>query len=72
MPISSSHPVHSNAGEGVVYVGLQEDRPLAMGQHGVVHEWVVASKLDHIVGEILGGAEGAKGFAGALQGQRAE
>lgn len=68
MAISSCDAVHGDAGEGVGHGGLQEEGSLAVGQHRVVHQRVVPGKLDHLVWEVLGGAEGAEGFAGALRG----
>lgn len=68
MAISSGDTVHSDAGESVGHGGLQEEGALAMGQDRVVHQRVVTGKLDHLVWEVLGGAEGAEGFAGTLQG----
>lgn len=66
--ISGRDTVHSDASEGVGHGGLQEEGLLPMGQHRVVHQRVVPGKLDDLIWEVLGGAEGAKGFAGALQG----
>lgn len=65
--IGGSHAVDGDAGEGVGHAGLQEEGPLAVGQHWVVHQWVVPGKLDHLIREVLGGAEGAEGSAGALR-----
>lgn len=67
MAIGGGDAVNGDAGEGVGHAGLQEEGPLAVGQHRVVHERVVPGKLDHLIREVLGGAEGAEGFAGALQ-----
>lgn len=67
MAIGGRDAVNGDAGEGVGHAGLQEEGPLAVGQHRVVHERVVPGKLDHLIWEVLGGAEGAEGFAGALQ-----
>lgn len=66
LAVSSCHTVHRYVGEAVAHVGLHEDGSLAVGQDGVVHQWVVAGKLDHVIWEVLGGTESAKGFAGTL------
>lgn len=70
--IGGGDTVHGNAGEGVGHGRLQEEGAVAVGQHGVVHQRVMPSKLDHLVREVLGGAEGAEGFAGALRGSDAD
>lgn len=69
MPVCGAHPVHSDLGEAIVYVGPQEDWPAVQGVYRVKHQRVVTGKLDHVVRETLGGLETAECLAGALRGQ---
>lgn len=70
LPVSSTYSVHSDLREAVVHIGADEDRPPGHGVDGIVHERVVACKLNHIVRETLSGLEAAKGLTGTLEAKK--
>lgn len=66
LSVSSAYSVHSDLHEAVVHICADEDRPPGHGVDGIVHERVVACKLNHIVWETLSGLEAAKCLTGTL------
>lgn len=66
LSVSSAYSVHSDLREAVVHISPDEDRPPGHGVDGIVHERVVACKLNHIVWETLSGLEAAKCLTGTL------
>lgn len=70
LSISSVDSVHSDLRETVVHIGSNKDGPSAHRVDGVVHQRVVARKLDHIIWETLCGLKAAKRLAGTLVWER--
>lgn len=68
LPILGLHPVHHKLAQAVGQVGLHKDGPAVPGVHGLVHEGVSAGEVQHLVGEVLGGAVLPPGLVGGLAG----
>lgn len=65
----SLQPVHQQLPQPVGNVGTEQDGPAAQRADGLPHQLVGAHKADHLVGEVLGGAQQwVVRLAGALQG----
>lgn len=68
LPVLGLHPVHHELVQPVGQVGVHEEGPAVAGVHGLVHERVGAGKVQHLVGEVLGGAILPPGLVGGLAG----
>lgn len=68
MPALRLQPVHQEPPEPVGNVDPHQDGLAALRLHGLPHQLVGAHEADHLIREILGGAqEGVVGLAGALR-----
>lgn len=68
LPVLGVHAVHHELEQAVLQVGLHQQRPAVPRAHGLVHEGVSAGEVQHLVGEVLGGAVGPPGLVGGLAG----
>lgn len=68
LPVLSLHPVHHKLAQAIGQVGLHQERSAVLGVHGLVHERVSAGEVEHLIGEVLGGAVLPPGLVGRLTG----
>lgn len=66
LSVGSAYSVHGDLHEAVVHISADEDRPPGHGVDRIVHERVVACKLNHIIRETLSGLEATKSLTGTL------
>lgn len=68
LSILSLHPVHHELAQAVGQVSLHQEGPAVPGVHRLVHQGVSTGKVQHLVGEVLGGAILLPGLVGSLAG----